>query len=559
MIDRVSEVDSTAVGVVNIAQELAERAAATPERAAVVFATGERDSNGRAKYDAYDFKTLNDRAGRYAAGLSRIGITRGTKTVLMVKPGREFFALVFALYRVGAVLVLIDPGIEKKALKRCLAEVEPDAFVGIPLAHVARVLFGSALASVKTLVTVGGPRIGGGVRLRDLLDSEPLPMAATTSDETAAILFTSGSTGVPKGAVYTHGTFSHQVRMLRAVYGFEDDEVDLSTFPLFALFMAALGFTSVIPDMDARRPGSADPEKLIEAMEDHGCTNMFGSPALLERLSNHGRTAGAKLPKLRRVLSAGAPVRHDILLGMREMLNDGVQVFTPYGATESLPVANIGSAEVLAETHALTAAGRGVCVGRPVDEMTVRVIRISDDPIEAWSDDLEVSPGVVGEITVRGPVVTKEYYRRPRRTALAKIRDGEHVVHRMGDLGTFDDEGRLWMCGRKAHRVNTVDGDVFTVPVEMIFNGLPGVRRTALVGVPAGERRRAVLVVEPHAGTLCGDAELADHLLGVAAANPVSAVVTEVLIHRRPFPVDIRHNAKIRRSRLSAWAAERTS
>jgi len=544
------------VSVVNIAQELAQRAAATPDRDAVVVATGKRDPDGSAHYDIYDFAELSDRAGRYAAGLQRVGITRGTRTVLMVKPGREFFALVFALFRVGAVLVLIDPGIEKKALKECLREVEAEAFVGVPLAHVARIVFGSALASVKTLVTVGKPLFWGGSTLDQLLDAEPLPMVPTTEDEVAAILFTSGSTGVPKGAVYTHGTFSHQVRMLRAIYGFEPDEVDLSTFPMFALFMAALGFTSVIPDMDARKPGSADPVKLIEAITDHGCTNMFGSPALLERLSGHGRLHGTKLPTLRRVLSAGAPVRHDILTAVRDML-DGAQIFTPYGATEALPVANVGSDEVLAETHALTAAGQGICVGRPVDEMTVRLIRITDEAIAEWSDDLLVPTGEIGEITVRGPVVTKEYYRRPRRTALAKIADGGAVVHRMGDLGRFDDAGRLWMCGRKAHRVTTAAGDVFTVPVEMVFNGLPGIRRTALVGVPDGAHRRPVLVVEPTPASRTGDAALAAHVRSVAADHPVAGVVTDVLVHRAPFPVDIRHNAKIRRSKLSAWASQR--
>ena len=542
---------------VNIAQELAERALATPDRSAVVVATGRRTGGGRAEYESYTFAELDSRAGRYAAGLHRIGITRGTRTVLMVKPGREFFALVFALYRVGAVLVLIDPGIEKTALKECLREVEPEAFVGVPLAHVARIVFGSALGTVTRLVTVGRRLFWGGVTLDQLLDPDPLPMTPTTADETAAILFTSGSTGVPKGAVYTHGIFSDQVRMLREVYGFAPDEVDLSTFPLFALFMAALGFTSVIPDMDARKPGSADAEKLLEAIVDHGCTNMFGSPALLERLSNHGRAHGTKLPTLRRVLSAGAPVRHDILSAMRDMLNEGVQVFTPYGATEALPVCNVGSDEILGETHALTAAGAGVCVGRPVEEMTVRLIRITEDVIGEWSDELEVPVGEVGEITVKGPVVTQEYYARREATAASKIADGSDIVHRMGDLGRFDEQGRLWMCGRKAHRVRAAAGDVFTVPVEMVFNALPGVRRTALVGVPGEGAQRPVLVVEPDPSSQVGDVELAAYMMAVAEGHAVAGVVSEVLVHRAPFPVDIRHNAKIRRAKVAAWATAR--
>ena len=189
------------------------------------------------------------------------------------------------------------------------------------------------------MVTVGPRWFWGGHRLRDLVDAgtDDWSMAPTEPDELAAILFTSGSTGVPKGAVYTHGMFDAQVRMLKQMYGFGTDEIDLPTFPLFALFDPALGMTAVIPDMDARKPGSADPAKLIDAITAHGCTNMFGSPALLRNLGRYGREEGVQLPSLRRVLSAGAPARSDVLRDVSTMLTDGAQIFTPYGATESLP------------------------------------------------------------------------------------------------------------------------------------------------------------------------------------------------------------------------------
>ena len=539
----------------NIAASLSERAAATPDKAAVVSVTGR--SAGKPVYEQLTFAELDDRAGRYAAGLHRVGIRKGVRTVLMVTPGLDFFALVFALYRVGATLVLIDPGIDKKALASCLKEVEPEAFIGVPMAHVARLIFRSALKTVQINVTVGRRWFWGGHRLRDLLDAEPRPCEPTASDDVAAVLFTSGSTGVPKGAVYTHGIFAGQVRMLQDLYGFDSDEVDLSTFPLFALFLAALGVTSVIPDMDARKPAAADPRKLIEAITDHGCTNMFGSPALLDTLSQHGATHGTTLPTLRRVLSAGAPVRHDILLRMKAMLNEGVQIFTPYGATEALPVANIGSDEVLSDTHALTAAGQGVCVGRPVAEMTVRVIQITDDPIELWSDTLLAPPGVVGEITVRGPVVTPAYYGRREQTALAKIDEGGAVVHRMGDVGRFDAEGRLWMCGRKSHRLETAAGPLFTIVVEMVFNQDPDVWRTALVGLGARGAQDPVLLVETRPGAQVDTAVLLARLEALGAQHEATAAVTRIALYPGSFPVDIRHNAKINREILTGWANER--
>ncbi len=539
----------------NIADRLSEWARKTPDKKAVVAVAGRQA--GKAVYEHFSFAELDRRAGQYAAGLHRIGIRKGVRTVLMVTPGLDFFALVFALFRVGATLVLIDPGIDKKALAKCLKEVEPEAFVGMSLAHVARLVFRSSLKTVKINVTVGRRWFWGGHRLRDLLDDEPRPCEPTSSDDLAAVLFTSGSTGVPKGAVYTHGIFNGQVGMLQAMYGFGSDEADLSTFPMFALFLAALGVTSVIPDMDSRKPAQADPAKLIEAITDHGCTNMFGSPALLDTLSRHGEANGTKLPTLRRVLSAGAPVRQDILLRTTAMLNDGVQVFTPYGATESLPVANVGSDEVLSDTHALTAEGHGVCVGRPVDGMTVRIIRIQDEPIELWSDDLLAPAGQVGEITVRGPVVTPAYYGRPKQTALAKIDDGGQVVHRMGDLGRFDEQGRLWMCGRKTHRLETPDGPLFTIPAEMVFNQDPEVWRTALVGLGVPGAQEPVLLVEAQPGATIDGPALVSRMVALAAEHEATKRIERVELYKGSFPVDIRHNAKINREKLTVWANER--
>ena len=535
---------------VNIAAALSVWAQRTPDRLAVVEAV----RGSIREYESLTFSELDSRAGRYAAGLHRVGIRKGVRTVLMVTPGLEFFALVFALFRVGATMVLIDPGIDKRALKACLAEVEPEAFVGVPLAHVARLVFRGALASVHTLVTVGPRWFWGGHRLRDLLDTEARDCEETEASDLAAILFTSGSTGVPKGAMYTQGIFSSQVRMLQELYEFGDDEADLSTFPMFALFLAALGVTSVIPDMDARHPADANPRKLLAAIEDYGCTNMFGSPALLDTFSTYGQRRSVHLRTLRRVLSAGAPVRPEILRRMRGLLPHGVQVFTPYGATESLPVANVGSETILGETERLTARGAGVCVGYPVEGMTVRTIVVTDAPIPEWSDDLLVPPGTVGEITVRGDVVTPAYYGRPQQTALAKIDDAGRVVHRMGDLGTFDELGRLWMCGRKSHRLETSAGPVFTIPVEMIFNADKDVWRTALVGVGEPGAQVAVLLVEPFAHARTPAPVLLKRLVQRRDEVPAAGAVQHIEIFPGSFPVDIRHNAKINRELLTVWA-----
>jgi acyl-CoA synthetase (AMP-forming)/AMP-acid ligase II len=369
----------------------------------------------------------------------------------------------------------------------------------------------------------------------------------------AAILFTSGSTGVPKGAVYTHGIFAAQVDILRRLYGIEPGEIDLQTFPLFGLFAPALGMTTIVPDMDATRPAEVDPRKIIEAIENFGVTNLFGSPALLNRVGRFGVEQKIKLPSLKRVLSAGAPVSAEVMERFAAMLAPGVEISTPYGATEALPVCSIGSAEVLSQTRTLTQQGAGVCVGRPVAEIQLKVIHISDDAIPVWSDDLVLPRGEIGELVVKGPMVTREYYHRPESTALAKIADSDALYHRMGDVGYLDEVGRVWFCGRKSHRVVTPQGTLFTIPCEAVFNTHPKVYRTALVGVGP----RPILCIELEKSADQSDREgLRKELLALAASQPHTVNITTFLFHPS-FPVDIRHNAKIFREKLAVWAARK--
>src|SRR5690606_12281602 len=301
-----------------------------------------------------------------------------SRTVVMVRPSPEFFLVLFALFKAGAVPVLVDPGIDRRALKQCLDEAQAEAFIGIPLAHVARRLLGWA-ASAKKLVTVGTRMGWGGTTLaaveRAGRGAGP-QLADTGGEEVAAILFTSGSTGVPKGVVYRHRHFVAQINMLGRAFGIEAGGVDLPTFPPFALFDPALGLTSIIPDMDPTRPARADPRRLHDAISRFGVTQLFGSPALVGVLARYGKP----LPGVRRVLSAGAPVPSDVVARMRELLPADGEIWTPYGATECLPVAVIEGRE-LQQTRDATDAGAGTCVGRPVPPNDVRIIAISDAPI----------------------------------------------------------------------------------------------------------------------------------------------------------------------------------
>ena len=544
--------------IFNISSHLRDMARQHPFRRAVVYPR-RRDKSGRVAYTHLTFSQLDAQSDTAAFGLTDIGITRGTRTILMVTPGIEFFILTFALFKVGAVPVVVDPGMGLSRMLQCLKESDPEAFIGIPKAHILRTLCPKYFKSVNTWLTVGKRWFWRGSTFNGMLRRPPTTFktAHTRLNDMAAILFTTGSTGPAKGVIYTHKTFDAQIRYIRSYFDFGDGEIDLPTFPLFALFDPALGLTAVIPDMDPTRPAFVNPVKIIEAIENQGVTNMFASPALLNRVGQYGEAHQVKLPSLKRVVSAGAPVSPDNISRFSTMLSDDTQIYTPYGATEAVPIIAIGSHEILSETAPLSNKGYGMCVGRPIDGLDVKIIKIIDKPISTWSDDLIVDDGDIGEITVRGDLVSVGYYKRPNADALAKIKDGTGIRHRMGDLGWRDNQGRIWFCGRKSHRVITQSGPLFTIPCESVFNNHPLVRRSALVGVGKQPHQKPVICIElEKKNKRIKKNQLKHELMTLAKANAHTEKIDSFLFHKG-FPVDIRHNSKIFREQLAQWASKK--
>jgi acyl-CoA synthetase (AMP-forming)/AMP-acid ligase II len=542
----------------NIACFLARIASERPHDLAIASPAG-RDAAGRTTYRRMSYRELEERSARIARGLDRHGIGRGVRTVLMVRPGLDLFCLVFGMFRAGAVPVLIDPGIGRRHLKRCIASAEPEAFIGAPAALLAARMLGWGRRTMRRWVTVGGrlPWLGASLAEIERLGarSDFGEDLRAGRDDLAAIVFTSGSTGPPKGVVYRHSNFLAQVEAIRELFDLEPGEIDLPTFPLFALFDPALGMTTVVPDMDATRPARVDPRRIIEPIGDFGVTMMFGSPALLDAVGRYGVEHGVKLPTLKRVLSAGAPVSPQIIERFASLLPEGARILTPYGASEALPVAAISSTEILGDTRRGTDRGAGVCVGHPVPSISLELIRVTDGELPEWSAGLRVPRGTVGEIVVKGPQVTTAYYNAPRHDRLAKIRDADGAVrHRMGDLGYLDPAGRLWFVGRTTHRVVTAAGPLDTIPCEGVFNTHPAAKRSALVGVAIGGETVPVLIVELEHGVRRRDrARITRELLDIGARHEHTAGIRRILFHPS-FPVDIRHNAKIGREQLARWA-----
>ena len=539
----------------NIASRLTRTAKAIPYHRAVVVPTG-RTPRGQITYAHLTFRQLDKESDCLAHGLNRIGIGEGTRTILMVRPCLEFFALIFALFKAGAIPVVVDPGMGVRRMAACYRQTKPQAFIGIPLAHVVRLLLPRFFRDIKTKVTLGKRYCWGGTTYNHICSRPwtPYTAARTHRDQTAAILFTTGSTGPAKGVVYTHGNFDAQIRRIQSHFDITAGEIDLPTFPLFALFDPALGMTAVIPEMNPTCPAKVDPHNIIRPIIDHGVTNMFASPALLNRVGAYGKDKKIKLPSLKRVVSAGAPVAPANIEQFSAMLRPKAQIHTPYGATEAVPVLSIASDEILGEIRTHSEKGYGICVGRPIDDILVEIITISDDPIAEWSDSLVVKDGEIGEITVKGDLVTQYYFNAPEADALAKIDAGDALWHRMGDLGWRDHKGRIWFCGRKSQRVITTAGTLYTIPCEAIFNNHPHIYRSALVGVGATPDQTPVICIElmPEAASVDREG-LKRELLQLASKGPSTQSIKTILFHD-DFPVDIRHNAKIFREKLAQWA-----
>ncbi|MFD7783920.1 fatty acid CoA ligase family protein [Streptomyces nojiriensis] len=572
-----------AIDPAGVAGWLERNARVFPGKPAVIHPDG-RGSGG---YATLTYGELQDSVEELARGFRRAGITRGTRTVLMAPPGPELFALCFALFRVGAVPVVVDPGMGVRRMLHCYRAVGAEAFIGPPLAQLVRVLGRRTFAGVRVPVTLGRRRLGRGHTLAALRATPAAAryadaVAPTGGDDLLMIGFTTGSTGPAKGVEYTHRMALSIARQIEAVHGRTSDDVSLVTLPFYGVLDLVYGSTLVLAPLAPSKVAQADPVLLVDALERFRVTTMFASPALLRNLAGHltGAARGRHpLPDLRCVVSGGAPVPDAVVAALRSVLDEKAQIHVTYGATEVLPITSIEAAEILGDDEADTghedggtaagaAVGEGTCVGRPVPGTRVAIAPVTDGPLGRFDPATGLPAGRVGEILVQGDSVSRRYHRAPHSDAAHKATEeragGEapRIWHRTGDLGHLDAEGRLWFCGRAAQRVRTGHRDLYTVRCEGVFNAHPLVRRTALVGIGPAGGQRPVVCVETETGADGAEldegawTELVAELRTMAEEHAATTGLQEFMRHPG-FPVDIRHNAKIGREELARWAERR--
>lgn len=322
------------------------------------------------------------------------------------------------------------------------------------------------------------------------------------------------------------------------------------TLPIFSLFNPALGVTSVIPEMNPRKPAKANAEKLVQTILDHQVTSAFCSPVIGKKISDYCQKHGVRLKSVQRIMLAGAPVTPKVVHRLASYLPSG-KIFIPYGATEALPVSYSNHNQISRLSQSII-NGEGSCLGKPINDISIQLMPVKKSPIPNQDED-EIIPVTkkfeTGEICVSGICVTDGYDQMPGATRDARFKFNSKTYHRMGDLGYWDDEGNLRFLGRKAECVQTKFGPLETEKCEPIINNLSGVHRCALIGIGTERIQEPCLVVEV-SNVKSNITNLSKQIYSIIEENFVQFGMRRLFFQRR-LPVDARHNAKIHRLALS--------
>lgn len=552
--------------IFNLANIVFEVAQKDPGRIAVVEPDG-FSAPGKRKYKRYTYAQLSADAEAVAPGLREMGIAERTRIVCMTPPSYEACVIGLALQRVGATTLWIDPSVGYRNVGERLRRIEPEAFVGIPLAHLGRMAFGWGPRFLRKLVVIGKPGFPGARSLASLRREAPAvpTQPAVLPDDPATVLYTTGSTGPAKPTLYLHRNYAHLFRVVHESWRFDPNKppVDMAVFPAFFFIALSAGGTMVVPPINFafQTPAKADPKALLEVINDCGVESCFASPVLLENMARYAIDHGIKTPTFKRVIGGGAPIIARVKRALLDMMGDEGQVFSNYGSTEALPTTEMDGRETLLETWDLTLKGAGLCVGRPFAGVELKIVRMTDGPLHTIAEAEAMPVGEIGEILVKSPHVSASYFLDEESTKKNKVfgPNGE-VWHRVGDAGYLDDRGRLWYCGRVSQRVRGKAGPLFSLNCEPLFDTHPSVRRSGLVGVPDGDSELPILcaeIDESAAPNQNRDA-LRTELLALASEHPTTRQIKHILFPK-VLPVDPRHNSKIERPALARWARSQLS
>lgn len=478
-----------------------------------------------------DYRALAEQAGRIAGGLQRLGVSRGDRVAILLANSIEFVAALHGIVRLGAIAVLLNIREERPELAYILSNSGARALIhGAEFSD--KVPGASECPELQTRIIVGQPvaRAGdGALSLDDVMQAAPIPAVEIAEEEIAAILYTSGTTGRPKGAMLTHLGIVHAAMIYEACMGLTKRDRSVVSVPLshvtgltagIAVMLRAQGTLIIMPAFKAA--------EFIRLAAAERMTHTVMVPAMYNLCLLDASFAHADLSVWRVGGYGGAPMPEVTIRRLAERLPN-LQLMNAYGSTETTgPVVLMPPSDSLARR---TAVGRAV----PVADIVVM-----DD------QGREVAPGETGEIWLRAPNVAAGYWNNPQATAESFVAG----YWRSGDLGAKDADGYVTLYDRVKDMINRGGFKIYSVEVENCLAAHPGVVEAAVVAKPCrvlGERVHAFVVPRAEPPTI---AELKAHCAGQLADYKIPESVT---VLSDPLPRNA--NGKVIKRQLRDQAA----
>ncbi|MBI1305162.1 MAG: AMP-binding protein [Bacteroidetes bacterium] len=492
----------------NIVNLFANAARSHPDNAAIIF-----------QNKTISYSGLQSQVFKTAAYFQHKGISKGDRVLVFVPMSPDLYRIVLAIFSLGATAVFVDDWAGLKRLSMCCRIAECKGFVGIPKAHLLRIL-SKEIRKIPVVLN------------RNKMLNDGMEIIETGDDDTALITFTTGTTGIPKAAKRTHGFLKAQFDALTDEIQPGHQDIDLTLLPIVLFVNLGVGATSLILKEKISKPDEVNYENIVSEIAKHRVNRITSSPYLLLKLSEHYIKTKQKTNSIKQIFTGGAAVYpEDAQLLIQAFPDSDINIV--YGSTEAEPISSI-KAKDLAVCD--VAEEKGLRVGIPYHGTTVKIVSISQDVIEIHTEEdlkqLEVAPGETGEIIVSGNHVLKEYYKNPEALKRNKIFTKNETWHRTGDSG-FVLNNSLFLTGRCKDLISYKDNFLSPFLIESQLRKIPGIRTGTLIE----HSGKLLLIVETD--------QLKSEII-----KRIPEIPYDEIILKKQIPRDPRHHSRIDMERL---------
>lgn len=528
----------------NVSCFLEEQSKKTPDKPIFYWASSDPLS-----YQSINYKEFTTTTSRIASGYLKLGIKQGDRVILFVPMTVNLYLAMSALQRIGAIPVFLDSWTRHVHMGTAIQQVQPKAIISFEKAFMM-LANAPGVESIPIKITVGLTSQKYGTPLEELTTSPLSPIYPVEQEDTALITFTTGSSGMPKGADRSHRFLAAQHYALNKCIPYKEDDIDLPIFPVFSLNNVASGISTVLPSIDIGTPNSTDSQILFNQIKNCKVNCATLSPSIFNNLAKFCRENNFEIPQLKRVVTGGAPVSRNNILDFKSIAKNA-EIVVLYGSTEVEPISQIRDRELDSDLM-----DEGVSVGHIVAGLTFKIIKINRNSIKIDSKKdwkmLESEKDEVGELIVSGEHVCQKYYKNQEAFDRAKIVDTDGVIwHRTGDLVRLDGDGCFWIVGRVHNAINRNGRYLFPVQSELILKKLSFVSQAAYVGIPdstLGEK--AVVVMQTKDNTIIQNKKTKQLEAKIKSAFSKNNLPVDLIIFVENIPMDPRHHSKVEYTEL---------